>query len=131
MKGIGKMICNMDLEYKFIVMATNTRECLSKAAEMEKEPITIQRAKFIKEVGLMVELKGLEFALGLIIKDMKGSGLITKSTGMEYIPGLTADLTKEIIVMIRNSDMGRILGQMGESILDNGKMIKGMGEEHM
>ncbi len=50
---------------------------------------------------------------------------------MEFTLGQMDDPMKGIIETIKNSDMGPILGQTEESILDNGKMIKGTGEEHM
>lgn len=45
------MTCSMDLGSKFIVMVTNTKECLSKDAEMVKEHIITLQAKSTKEVG--------------------------------------------------------------------------------
>lgn len=56
-KDTGKTICSMDQEFRFIVMETSTRECLSKEKEMEKESIITRLEKSIKEDGLMEELK--------------------------------------------------------------------------
>ena len=71
------------------------------------------------------------FVFGLMEKNMKANGKITKSMELESLLGLMEDLMKEIIEMIKNMVTGLILGQMVVSILDNGKMINGMEGEHM
>ena len=71
------------------------------------------------------------FVFGLMGKNMKANGKITKSMDLESLLGLMEDLMKEIIEMIKNMVTGLILGRMVVSILDNGKMINGMEGEHM
>ena len=51
MKDIGKMICNTDQEWRFIVTAINTKECLSKEGEMARELILTRLVRSTLEVG--------------------------------------------------------------------------------
>lgn len=46
--------------------------------------------------------------------------------GKEYLLGQMDEDTKVHIETIKNTEKEHILGQMGECILDNGKMIKDM-----
>lgn len=131
MKGIGKTICNMDQVCRFIVMAINTKECLSKGGEMVKELTRIQLVKFILEDGLMVVSRDLVSAYGWMEKSTRGNGKITKNMGLVFLPGLMEDLMKETIETIKNMVMGPMFGQMEGNILDNGRMIRGMEGEPM
>lgn len=116
MKAIGKMICNMDQECRFTVTAINTKVCLSKEGEMEREPILIQLVKYTLEDGLMVVLRDMVFVFGQMGKNMMVNGKITKNMVLEYLPGLMEDRIKGIIEMIKNMVTGLIHGLMVVSI---------------
>ena len=130
MRAIGKMICNMDQECRFIVMAINTKGCLSKEGEMARELILIRLVRSILEDGLTVVLRELVLVFGLMEKNMMVNGKITKNMELEFLPGLMGDHMKEIIEMIKNMVMGPIHGLTAVSILENGRMINDMEEEH-
>jgi len=130
-RDIGKMTCSMDQELKCIMMGTNMRACLNREREMEKGHTITQLERFIKEVGLMEELRVTEFAHGQMAKNLRDSGKTTKRMDKEYIIGLMADHMKVIIEMIKNMVRALMFGRMGENILDNGRMIKGMDSDYM
>lgn len=131
MKDIGKTICNMDQVLKYITMGINMRVCLNRVKEMVKGHTITQLEKFIKEVGLMEGLKGMEFVRGQMVKGLRDSGRITKRMVREYILGLTVDLIKGTIETIRNMVKGLTFGLMEENTSDNGRTIRGMGLDCM
>ena len=130
MKDIGKPICNMDQELKFIVMETNMKGCLNMAKEMEKAPTTMQLEKSIKEVGSMEESRVLAFASGLMERSTKVNGRTTKNMEREYTHGLIKENMKEIIEMIRSTAMEPTPGLTTDSTLANGKTTKDMEKAH-
>jgi hypothetical protein len=73
----------------------------------------------------------MEYALGLMVKDMKVNGWTIKNMVKEYIFGLMEENMRVIIEAIKNMEWEHILGLMVENILDNGKMISVMVEENM
>jgi hypothetical protein len=73
-KDIGKMTCNMVLEFNCIVMEINIKECLNKEKEMVQVPIIIQLDKYIKDNGIMEKYKEQVFALGLMENNMMENG---------------------------------------------------------
>jgi hypothetical protein len=127
-KGIGRKICSMAQECKYIQMGIDMKVCSSKAKEMGKAPIIYLTALSIKGNGLMAELKAKAFANGRMASDIKDHGLTTKSMGMEYIHGQMAEDMKGNIKMIKSMAQGLTLGRMEGSIKENGKMIKDMGK---
>ena len=130
MKDIGKLICKMDQELKFIVMETNMKECLNMAKEMEKAPTTMQLEKSIKEVGSMEESRVLAFASGLMERSTKVNGRTTKNMEREYTHGLIKENMKEIIEMIRSTAMEPTPGLTTDSTSANGKTTKDMEKAH-
>lgn len=131
MKDIGRTICSMVQVCKFTAMVTSMKECLNKEEETEKEAIIIPLDKFIKAVGLMGELKDMEYVSGRMEKNMKEIGSTTKNMGMECIHGLTKENTRVTIEMTKNMARGHIHGLMVDNISVNGKTIKGMEKELM
>lgn len=51
MKGIGRMICSMDQEQKYIKMEIDIKGCLNKEKEMVKESIIYLMELYIKGSG--------------------------------------------------------------------------------
>lgn len=130
MKDIGKLICNMAQELKFIVMETSMKGCLNMAKEMEKVPITMQLEKSIKEVGLMEEYRVLVFVSGLMERSTKVIGRTTKNMEQVSTHGLIKESTKEIIEMIRSTVMEPTPGPTTDNTSVNGKMTKDMAKVH-
>ena len=126
MKVTGKMICSMDQEWKFIVMAISMKECLNKEKEMDKELTIILQVRFIKEVGSMEEFKVLVYVNGQTKRNIKGNGRIIKNMGKVSIHGLMEENMKVTIEMIRSTVKVHIHGLIKDSTLVNGKMIKDM-----
>lgn len=52
---IGKMICNMGLEFKFMLMEIDTKACSAKEKDMGKENIFFPMALFTTGNGRMAE----------------------------------------------------------------------------
>ena len=51
-KVIGKMICSMDQEYRYTVMAIVMKGCSNKAKDVEKALTTMQRERSTREDGI-------------------------------------------------------------------------------
>ena len=130
MKDIGKPICNMAQELKFIVMETSMKGCLNMAKEMEKARTTTQPDKYIKEVGSMEESRVLAFASGQMERSTKVNGRTTKNTELVYTHGLIKENTKEIIEMTRSTVMEPTPGLTTDNTSANGKTTKDMEKAH-
>ena len=126
MKATGKMICNMDQEWKFIVMVISMKVCLNKEKEMDRGLTIILQVKFIKEVGSMEELKVLVYVNGQIKRNIKVNGKIIKNMDKVFIHGLMEEDMKATIEMIRSMVKVHTHGLIKDSTLVNGKMTKDM-----
>jgi hypothetical protein len=74
MKDIGRTTCSTVLEYRSTVTATNMKACSNREDATEKGPTIIPLDKYTREDGPMAESKGLEFAHGLTVKNIKDNG---------------------------------------------------------
>jgi hypothetical protein len=115
-KDIGKMICSMVPAFKYTQMATNTKECLNKEKEMDREHIILQKVKYIKVNGTMEKLKVSESVLGLMVKNTRDIGKIIKKMDRELIIGLMVDNIKAFIEMIKNMEWEHTNGSTVENI---------------
>jgi len=104
MKVIGKMICNMVLESKYMLTITNIKECLNKVKEMGKGHTILQTVKYIKDNGSMEKFKDLGFVYGQTGRNMKGIGKIIKKMEKDIILGLMEDLIRGCIETIKSME---------------------------
>lgn len=112
-------------------MATNTKECSSRAGETAREPIITLLDRFTREGGSTVESKALGSAPGLMAKSTRVNGWITRNMAKEYTHGPMAEVMRATIETIRNTVTGHTLGLTGESTSDNGRTTKDMEGAHM
>lgn len=73
-KGIGKMIFNMDLELKLGQMGINIKANMLLERKMDRVIIFGKMGAIIKEIGLIIKLKVLVYMYGVIKEDMKVIG---------------------------------------------------------
>ena len=105
-------------------MEINIKVCLNKAKETEKELITTQLVKYIREDGSMAEFKGSECVSGPMAKNIKVSGRIIKNMGRVFTLGPMEENTKVITETIKSMDMVLILGLTSVSTSESGRTIK-------
>lgn len=92
---------------------------------MVKDKFYTIMAKYIKVIGKMINFKGKDISK-LHKVNIKEDSKMGNFMGLEYVPGLTENNIKVIIIWAKNKEMVSILFQMGESMMDNGKMVNSM-----
>ena len=97
MKGIGKMIYNMDMEKRFGQIIRNMKVNTMKEKSMVKGFMSGQMVVCMRESGMRTELKEKECTPGLMEDNTQVSGRIITCMGSEdCITRITNLLMKEI-----------------------------------
>ena len=130
MKGIGKMIYNMDMEKRFGQIIRNMKVNKKKKKSMVKGFMSGQMEVCMKESGMRIELKEKESTPGLMEDNTQVSGRIITCMDMEFTLGKMEEGMKDIMKWIKNMDMVSINGLMGENMKVIGKMESSMGKEN-
>lgn len=92
---------------------------------MVKDKYYTIMAKYIKVIGKMINFKGKDISK-LHKVNIKEDSKRGNFMGLEYVPGLTENNIKVIIIWAKNKEMESIHFQMGEFMMGNGKMVNSM-----
>ncbi len=73
-KVTGSMIISMDMVFKLGLTIVNTKECIIKEKNMDKENMFGKMEVIIKEIGRIIKLQDMVFTFGLMEENTKVTG---------------------------------------------------------